>query len=183
MDVDVVTGTLLLLGFGFLVANVRMVMELLRFRRRNRGALLTWTGPAPPHYQMMLVLGVATGLLVAVKLAVRREVFCEGMMFIYFGCMVPLNRRISRGFYDGGIWTDSGFIPYNEVGGLSWREGDHAMSLIVISRLRNLARRLSVPMQHYAAARRLLRDKIGKHEIHFEGTGLDLGAHDERDEA
>ena len=33
------------------------------------------------------------------------------------------------------------------------------------------------------AARRVLRDKIGDHEIHFFGTGLDLGAHDERDEA
>jgi len=33
------------------------------------------------------------------------------------------------------------------------------------------------------AARRLLRDKISEHAIHFTGTGLDLGAHDERDEA
>ena len=56
------------------------------------------------------------------------------------------------------------------------------MSLIVISRLRNLARRLAVPIEHYGAARRLLRDKIGEHDIHFTGTGLDLGVHDERDE-
>ena len=43
--------------------------------------------------------------------------------------------------------------------------------------------KLAVPVEHYGAARRLLRDKIGEHEIHFFGTGLDLGAHDERDEA
>jgi hypothetical protein len=57
------------------------------------------------------------------------------------------------------------------------------VSLIVIPRLRNLARRLVVPLEHYGAARRLLRDKIGRREIHFVGSGLDLGQHDQRDEA
>ena len=75
------------------------------------------------------------------------------------------------------------FIPYNEVGGISWREGEHSASLIVISRLRNLAQKLAVPAEHYGEARRLLRDKIGAHEIHFSGTGLDLGDRDERDTA
>jgi hypothetical protein len=97
--------------------------------------------------------------------------------------LTPLSRRIGRGFYEDGIWADSSFIPYNEVGGISWREGEHSVSLIVISRLRSLARRLAVPLEHYGAARRLLRDKIGEHAIHFTGTGLDLGEHDERDEA
>ena len=78
------------------------------------------------------------------------------------------SRRIGRGFYEDGIWADSSFIRYNEVGGLSWRESEDAVSLIVISRLRSLARRLAVPLEHYGAARRLLRDKIGEHEIHLE---------------
>ena len=124
------------------------------------------------------------GALVAVKvLIVHRQAFGELMMFVYFGYLVPISRRIGRGFYEDGIWADSNFIPYNEVGGISWREGEHSVSLIVISRLRNIARRLAVPLEHYGAARRLLRDKIGEHEIHFFGTGLDLGVHDERDEA
>jgi hypothetical protein len=182
--VDVVTGTLALLGAGFLVANLRLVLELLRFRRRRRGALLTWQGPPPPYYGLTLTLGLVTGLLVAFKIIVQhRQAFGEAMMFVYFGYLVPFSRRIARGFYEDGIWADTGFIPYNEVGGLSWREGEHSVTLIVISRLRNLARALAVPGQHYAAARRLLRDKIGEHEIHFFGTGLDLGVHDERDEA
>src|SRR4051812_19049064 len=105
------------------------------------------------------------------------------MMFVYFGYLVPLTRRIPRGFYEDGIWADSAFIPYNEVGGISWREGEDHVTLIVISRLRTLARRLIVPGDKYGAARRLLRDKIGEHAIHFSGTGLDLGLHDERDEA
>ena len=47
------------------------------------------------------------------------------MMFLYFGYLLPLSRRIGRGFYEDGIWADSSFIPYNEVGGISWREGEH----------------------------------------------------------
>ena len=184
MDVDLVTGTLLLLGAGFTVANARLVLELLRFRKRRRGALLIWRTPPPPYYGLTLALGVATGLLMAFKvLVVHRQVFGEAMMFLYFGYLVPLSQRIARGFYEDGIWADSSFIPYNEVGGISWREGEDNVSLIVISRMRNLARRLAVPLEHYGAARRLLRDKIGEHEIHFFGTGLDLGVHDERDEA
>ena len=59
---------------------------------------------------------------------------------------------------------------------------ESAPSRIMTSRLRNLARRLIVPVNHYAAARRLLRDKIAKHDIHFGGTGLDLNGHDERED-
>jgi hypothetical protein len=182
--VDLVTGTLLVLGAGFLIANARLILELVRYRRRRRSALLIWPGPPPPYYGLTLGLGAATGLLVAFKvLVVHRQAFGEAMMFVYFGYLVPLTRRIGRGFYEDGIWADSTFIPYNEVGGISWREGEHSVSLIVISRLRNLARRLAVPLEPYGAARRLLRDKIGEHQIHFFGTGLDLGVHDERDEA
>ena len=35
---------------------------------------------------------------------------------------------------------------------------------------------------YYGAARRLLRDKIAAHDIHFTGKTLDLGVHDERDD-
>ena len=105
-------------------------------------------------------------------------------MFVYYAYFLPLSLthrpRLLRGRHLG---RTRAFIPYNEVGGISWREGEHQVTLIVISRLRNLARRLIVPGDKYGAARRLLRDKIGEHAIHFTGTGLDLGAHDERDEA
>ncbi len=175
---------LTVLGAGFLLANARLILEYLRYLRRRPSALLTWPGPPPPYYGTKLGIGVAIGLLVFYKTMVLRvPAFGEGMMFVYYGYLVPLSRRIARGFYRDGIWADTRFIPYKEVGGLSWREGEHSASLVVISRLRNLAQKLAVPLEHYGAARRLLRDKIGAHEIHFSGTGLDLGAHDERDEA
>jgi hypothetical protein len=48
--------------------------------------------------------------------------------------------------------------------------------------MRAFARQLAVPHIHYGAARRLLRDKIAAHAIHFTGKPLDLGMHDERDD-
>ena len=185
MDAErLVTATLLTLGAGFLVANARLALEYLRFRRRRHTALLTWRGPQPPYYGMVLAIAVVLGLIVFYKIVVSgQQAFGETMMFVYYGYLLPLSRRIGRGFYADGIWADSSFVPYNEIGGISWREGEHRVTLVVISRLRNLARRLAVPSEHYGAARRLLRDKIGEHEIHFSGVGLDLDAHDERDEA
>jgi hypothetical protein len=178
----ILTGVLLALGAGFLFANARLILQYAQFLRRRRNALLIWPSPKPPYYKMALGLGVVFGLLVLYKILVlRRQAFGEVMMFVYYAYLVPLNLRIRRGFYEDGIWADSAFIPYKEVGGISWREGKQQVTLIVISRLRNLARRLAVPMENYAAARRLLRDKIARHDIQFASTGLDLGGHDERE--
>ncbi len=174
---------LLVIGAGFLVANARLLIQYYVFLRRRRGALLTWRPPPARGEVLTRILAVTSALLVVSKILLGREAFGETMMFAYFALMVPLSRRIGRGFYEDGIWADQNFIPYNEVGGISWREGEHGVSLVVISRLRSLARRLAVPPEHYGAARKLLRDKIGEHEIHFAGTGLDLGTRDERDEA
>ena len=178
----VIRGILLVLGFGFLFANTRLAIQYLQYRKRVRGgALLTWLGPKPPYYAMALAIGVALGALLVVNVYYRRTdpLFGEIMMFVYYAYLFPLSRTIQRGFYEDGIWADTVFIPYNEVGGVSWREGEHKVTLNIISRLRNLARRLSVPGDKYGAARRLLRDKIGEHEISFFDT-LDLGDHDER---
>ena len=188
---QVIAVTFLLLGAGFLVANARLGFEYVKFLRRRRGALLTWLGPKPQYYGLQLAIGLTLGLLLLYNvyrlfhfhvLSFDRRLFGQSMMFIYYAYLFPLSCTISRGFYEDGIWADSRFIPYNEIGGISWRETKHDATLMIISRLRNLARRLNVPAQHYAAARRLLRDKISKHDIHFGGTGLDLLDHDERED-
>ena len=180
----VITAVLLTLGAGFLVANTRLLIEYMRYRRRRPGALLVWPSRRPTNYGMSLAIGVVLGFLVFFKLFyVRRQAYGETMMFLYYAYMLPLSLRITRGFYANGIWTDTDFISYDAVGGITWREGEPEETLIVVSRLRNLARRLTVPGDKYGAARRILRDKIGEHAIHFTGTGLDLGVHDERDDA
>jgi hypothetical protein len=170
------------LGAGFLVANARVLVDYVTFLRRRSRALLVWPSPRPPYWGTKLAIGIVLGLLVVYKVVrLRQQAFGETMMFLYYAYLVPVSQRIARGFYEDGIWADSSFIAYNEVGGISWREGDGRITLIVISRLRGLARRLAVPLEHYGAVRRLLRDKIAAHDIHFTGTGLDLGDRDERE--
>jgi hypothetical protein len=181
IDVVNVQPVLLLLGAGFVVVNARVLLEYFRFVRRRGKALLIWPAPRPPQYTLSLAIGVVLGFLVFYKIVfLHRQAFGETMMFIYYAYLMPLNRRIGRGFYEDGIWADSAFIPYNEVGGISWRESEHQITLLIISRLRNLARRLIVPGDKYGAARRLLRDKIGEHTIQL-GSGLDLGPTDARE--
>ena len=52
---------------------------------------------------------------------------------------------------------------------------------MLIYRLRNRVRRLVVPEAHHGQARRLLREKIAAHDIHFTGKDFGLGELDERD--
>ena len=179
---SLVAGVLILFGIGFLVANAVLLFQYIRFLRRRRGALLIWPTPKPPHYGVGVILAVVLGILIICELVVlHRQAFGEGMMFLYYALLLPLSLRIRRGFYEDGIWADSAFSPYHEVGGVTWRETEQSVTLIVISRLRNLARRLAVPVENYGAARRLLRDKIAKHELQLTGAGLDLGDRDQRD--
>jgi hypothetical protein len=172
----------LLLGAGFLVANVRVAFDVARFLRRRSSALLVWPPARPPFYGLLLAIGVALGFLLVFNSLIRRahpsEIFGQAMMFVYYAAAVPLGRRISRGFYTDGIWADAGFVRYDRIDGISWREGP-PITLLLISHLRNFARRLVVPGNLYGAARRMLRDKIKTHDIHFSGTRLDLGDHDD----
>ncbi len=187
---------LLVLGVGFLIANIRMAMELARWRRRRVSGVITWAGRKPPYYGLSLGIGMMLGLLILLKayLALRRSstlsqwfvvfgqsAFGELMMFVYFGYMLPLSTRITRGLYAEGIWTDTGFMPYDQVGGIKWKEGSPA-TLVIISRLKAVARVLEVPARYIAEVRRVLRDQITSHAIEMdEGPGLHLGARDARD--
>jgi hypothetical protein len=176
---------LLVLGVGFLGVNVRVFVQFIHFKRLKPSALLTWPGRRPPLYALFLAAGALLGFLIIYKLLVLRlrpaDVFGEVMMLIYYVYGMPLSLRIGRGFYEDGIWTEAGFLPYSRIGGLTWREGEQ-ITLVLMYRWGNFARRLIVPDRYYGAARRLLRDKIAAHEIHFTGKTLDLGLHDERDD-
>src|SRR5262245_18940221 len=182
---SVLPTTLLVLGAGFFVANLRLLFQFIQFFRLRSSALLTWPGRRPPFYGLLLALGVILSVLVVYKLAFLRQrpvdVFGETMMMMYYAYGVPLSLKISRGFYEDGIWSDGGFIPYARIGGLSWLEGQQ-ITLVLIYRMGAFARRLVVPEPLYGAARRVLRDKIAAHDIHFTGKPLDLGLHDERDD-
>ena len=171
-------------GVGFFLANARIALDYSRFLRRRTGALLTWPRPRQAQLAMTVALAIALGILVLVKVFyLHMQAFGETMMFAYYAYLLPLSRKIARGFYADGIWADTTFIPYDQVGGLTWREGEHSATLIVVSRLRNLARRLAVPGDKYASAKRLLQQKIADNEIHLRSSGLGLADADEPNEA
>ena len=176
---------LLVLGVGFFVANLRLLFQLVRFLRIRSSALLTWPGRTPPFYRLFLLVGALLAVVIICKLAVLKlhpiNVFGESMMLVYYSYAQPLSLRIGRGFYQDGIWADGGFVPYSQIGGLTWRE-EEQVTLVLMYRMRTFARRLVVPDSYYGAARRLLRDKIATHDIHFTGKTFDLGLHDERDD-
>ena len=170
---------LFVLGLGFLVANLKVAGDLIRYHRQRRTALLTWPRPRPVYYRLNILIAVTLGLLLAAKL-VRQEpdrAFGEAMMFVYYGCAFPLSTRIACGFYGDGIWSDTGFMRWAQISAISWKE-ERGITLILISHFRHIARRLEVPAHLYGQARRVLRDKIREHALRIGGSGLDLGSRD-----
>ena len=174
---------LIVLGVGFFAANVKVLTEVVRYRRRRQTALLTWPLPRPRYFEMNIMLAVALAMLIAAKLLLKRpwDTFGEAMMFVYYGVAFPLSTRIARGFYEDGIWSETGFMRWNQISAISWKEEGGVTLLIVISHLKSIARHLHVPGHLYGQARRLLRDKVQTHDIHIGGAGLDLGSRDEKD--
>jgi hypothetical protein len=175
---------LFVFGLGFFAANVKVTADLLRFLARKSSALLIWENPKPRHYGFALALGAVLGLLVVIKIFILgrapQELFGEVMMFLYFGYAVPLSTRIARGFYQDGVWSDSGFMPWGQISAVSWKENDH-VTLVLISHFKSMAKRLEVPGHLYGQARRLLRDKVKAQDIHMGGSGLDLGSRKDED--
>jgi hypothetical protein len=174
---------LFLFGIGFLVANLKVVADLIRFRVRKNSALLVWQSPKPRHYNFSLLLAGILGLLLAAKLVQGRPAdqwFGEAMMLLYYGYAFPLSTRIARGFYRDGVWSDSGFMRWAHISAVAWKE-EGSVTLVLISRLKSLARKMQVPGDLYGEARRVLRDKVKAHDISFGGSGLDLGTRNESD--
>ena len=175
---------LFVLGVGFLLANLRLALPVHPFSAAPVPGASDMAGTPSALLRDSDRLGAVLSLLIVYKLAVLRwhpsEVFGETMMLVYYGYAVPLSLKIGRGFYEDGIWADGGFVPYSRIGGMAWRE-DEQLTLVLLDRVRDFGRRLTVPESYYGAARRVLRDKIAAHDIHFTGKSLDLSDHDERD--
>ena len=115
---------LLALGVLFVIVDLRVAAQLLTWWRKRTQVVVTWPSPKPPFYAANLAIGVMLGLLLFINATVVRRpaasVFGVGMMFLYYGYLLPLSTRIRHGLYQDGIWTDSGFMPYSEIGGLTW---------------------------------------------------------------
>ena len=159
----VLRQALLALGLLFVIVDVKVGAQIYRWWRKRHQALVTWPGPKPPFFAINLAIGMLLGILMFVTayveisrlrrgLAAGPSMFGVVMMFIYYGYLVPLSTRIRLGLYEDGIWTDSGFMRYTDIGGLTWKGDD---TLIVASRQKTLARRLRVPGVHLGEVRHL----------------------------
>jgi hypothetical protein len=174
---------LLALGVLFVVVDLIVGAQILSWWRKRQQAIVTWPGPKPPFYAINLAIGVLLGVLLFVTTYVvprpAASVFGVAMMFLYYGYLLPLSTRIRRGLYRDGIWTDSGYMRYTDMGGLTWKDDD---TLVLAARKKTLARRLRVPGIHLGEVRHLLREKIADHAIEFDaGPGLHLGTRDTRE--
>jgi hypothetical protein len=173
---------LLALGLLFVIVNVRVGWQIASWWRKRPHAVIVWPPPKPPFYAINLAIGVLLGILLFVTAYLLRPTvshFGVGMMFVFYGYLLPLSTRIRRGFYEDGVWTDAGFMRYADIGGLAWKGSD---TLVLASRHRALARRLQVPGAHLGEVRHYLRDKIRAHDIEFDaGPGLHLGTRDTRE--
>ncbi len=176
---------LVALGVLFVLVNLRVGGQFLQWWRLRRHAVLAWPPARPPFFAVNLAIGVMLGLILLIT-AIRMprslsSLFGVAMMFTYYGYLLPLSTRIRPGIYRDGIWTDSGYMPYRDIGGLTWKGGD---TLVLASRQKALGRRLRVPGPHLGEVRHLLREEIGRRTIEFdEGPGLHLGTRDTRESA
>ena len=172
---------LFLFGIGFLAANLLVVAQSVRTRARRVRALLVWPPPPPPLAPLFLLIGLILVLLILYNVVTGQarlpQVFGEGMMAVYYLGAVRLKALVRPGIYTDGIWTDSGFMPWSRIDAVSWREKPK-VTLLVVSRRRSLARRLTVPGALYGQVRRVLRELAASHDLTLSGTGLTLGLHD-----
>ena len=87
----------LLFGLGFLAANLRLLVELLQYRRRRRHALLVWEGARPKYYGLNLALGAVFGVLLAVNVfwlhRPLRDLF-GAFFFVTVGALIDPRRLL-----------------------------------------------------------------------------------------
>jgi len=139
-------------------------------------ALLTWPVRRPAHFPFLLALGAIAAALAVINSTMNRpfhHVYSQGVMAVYFTVMVPLSARIQLGLYRDGVWADAGFLPYEKIARMAFREVPEIV-LIMVPRGRSGAFRLPVPSSEYGAVRKILEDKIRARVVNPEKAILGL---------
>lgn len=163
-------------GLYFTALVVRDLVGYLRFRRLLPTALLTWPMPRPRGGSFLFALGlVSAGIAVLNGYMARplHHVVSLGLMALYFLLMVPLASRIRRGLYEGGVWADAGFLPWERIARLAFRETPEIV-LMLLPRGRSGWFRLRVPRDEYGAVRKLIEDRVRAHVVNVESGILGL---------
>jgi hypothetical protein len=148
----------------------------LLFLKVRPTALLTWPVRRPAQLPFLLALGVIAAALAIINGTMNRpfhHVYSQGVMAVYFMVMVPLSARIQLGLYRDGVWADAGFLPYDKIGRMAFREAPDIV-LILVPRGRSGPFRLPVPSSEYGAVRKILEEKIRARVVNVEKAILGL---------
>jgi len=167
---------LLGLGLYFAVLLLRGLLGYARFQRVRETALLTWPVPRQRHLRWLVALGVVNVALTILNGLMQRpvhHVVSLGLMALYFVAMVPLASRIQLGFYRDGVWADAGFLPWERIGRMAFRETPEIV-LVLLPRRGSGSFRLPVPPAEYGAARKLLEEKVRAHVLNVDSGVLGL---------
>jgi hypothetical protein len=170
----VLTLSLVGVAIYFFLLTLRDLRKYMRFRRLRRTAIVTWKR-TPAGFRPLVMMGAINVLLVAVGVLNQRfrNVFGPLSIALYSMWVLPLLARIQVGFYGDGIWAEDGFVPYDRIRRLAFREGPDLV-LLLLPRGRSGAFRLHVPPAEYGAVRRILGDKIRSQVMKLEGGILGL---------
>jgi hypothetical protein len=167
---------LLGLGIYFAVLLVRGFAGYARFRRVRPTALLIWPVPRPYLLPWLVALGLVNVVLTILNGLMHRpvhHVVSLGLMALYFVLMVPLASRIQLGFYRDGVWADAGFLPWERIKRLAFRESPDIV-LILLPREGSGSFRLPIPREEYGAVRKIIEDKIRTNVLRIESGILGL---------
>ena len=170
------------LGLGMVLGLLVLLKAYLTWRQSAQLLLsLQLLAQSTGGLQVHPILPNATQLLFWL-LTFALSTFGELMMFVYFGYMLPLHaahhpRAVPRRHLDRQRVPD---VSADWRHRLARRRS--TPTLLIISRVRALARRLEVPATSLGEVRRILRDQISSHAIEMDdGPGLHLGSRDARD--
>ncbi len=164
------------LGLYFSVLLLRGLAGYFRFRRLLPTALLTWPVPRPRAGPFLFALGLVSTAITVLNGYMARplhHVLSLGLMALYFMLMVPLTGRIRLGLYEGGVWADTGFLPWGRIGRMAFRE-DPDIVLILLPRGGSGSFRLPVPPGEYGAVRKLIEEMVRARVVNMEGGILGL---------
>jgi hypothetical protein len=176
LNETVLTVGLLALGVYFFAFLVRGVLIYLRFRRLRPTAIVTWDAPRPPHLRALVAIGVVSALVTLLNTYMGRplhHVLPQCLMSLYFLLMVPVLAGIPLGLYRDGVWADAGFLAWQKIGRMAFREAPEIV-LVLLPRSGSRSFRLPVPRAEYGTVRKTLDEKARAHILNVEEGMLGL---------
>ena len=177
MNERVLTTVLFALAVYFSGLLIWSLARYAKFRRLRPTALLTWPNRPPRNWRFLVGLGALSGAVALLNGILQRpfhHVYSQGIMSIYFLLIVPLTSHIRLGFYQDGVWSESGFVPYARIKRLAFRETPEIVLLLLSRGARSRVFPLPVPPNEYGAVRRLLEDKAREHALTIDDAILGL---------